>query len=404
MYYGCMEEKHVMNVGESAEELITAMYSCGFTVTKPELARWHRAGLLLRPQRRSLGRPCGMVSIYPPGTRDQLLALCFIHRSEKRLPYVAWRLWWEGYEVPMNSILPFLEEACEQWQRGIEELQRIQVHPEELAKLLKRSTMMRFSHKTLAQARKRVGRPHFAIFIGVLVRIASGTFKGYVIDPTTGIDERSIVETGFGLQRARTNRLAGAGPWLTGDTGEVLQDLSSRLRHHPFGENLSVAQEAELLESRREVRCFLRSFEEISKTFDLMFSRGAFGFSVLADAVREFGPRDQAAMLLFWRMGRSWGFGPNMDQLLTVARQWQDVWFPLFEGLEQLRREVPATTEVLAPKQMGFALRWKLTMEWVLDMARQLSQETDVKAFFARHPELIEVMETNESELDSQGE
>src|SRR5260370_42014632 len=72
--------------GETAETLITSMQAHGFTVTRPELARWHRAGLLPRPERHSLGRGRGMISIYPHGTADQLLALCRINRSEKRLP------------------------------------------------------------------------------------------------------------------------------------------------------------------------------------------------------------------------------------------------------------------------------------------------------------------------------
>ena len=103
-------------------------------------------------------------------------------------------------------------------------------------------------------------------------------------------------------------------------------------------------------------------------------------------------------MLLIWRMFRSWGLGTNMDQLLGVARQWQQIWFPLFQGLEQLRDEVPVTAEVLAPKQMGFALRWKLTMEGLLEVLSQLAQHPDVKAFFARHPELTAVVEAGDVE------
>ena len=74
------------------------------------------------------------------------------------------------------------------------------------------------------------------------------------------------------------------------------------------------------------------------------------------------------------------------------------MWFPLFQGLEQLRNEVPVTAEVLAPKQMGLALRWKLTMERVLEVLSQLAQHPDVVAFFVRHPELTEVVETASNE------
>ena len=52
--------------------------------------------------------------------------------------------------------------------------------------------------------------------------------------------------------------------------------------------------------------------------------------------------------------------------------------------------------EILAPKQTGFALRWKLTMQAVLEVVSQLAEHPDVKAFFARHPELTEVMEAGD--------
>ncbi|HEY4036380.1 MAG TPA: hypothetical protein VGL94_20680, partial [Ktedonobacteraceae bacterium] len=222
-------------------------------------------------------------------------------------------------------------------------------------------------------------------------------------DPETGIDERSIIEIGFGLRRAHTNRLANAGPWLTGDTGEVLQKLSSHLRQLPLGEDLSTVPEADLTKACEEVRSIFSAFESISGIFDLMFSRGAFGFSIFANVIRELGPQDQAMMLLFWRMFRSWGLGPNIDQLLEVAHQWHQVWLPLFQGLEQLRNEVPVTAEVLAPKQMGLALRWKLTMKWVLEMAHQFAQDPDVKAFFTSHPELIKAIEASNNDLFTDG-
>ena len=41
----------------------------------------------------------------------------------------------------------------------------------------------------------------------------------------------------------------------------------------------------------------------------------------------------------------------------------------------------PGLDEALALNQMGFALRWKSTMERVLDMAHQFAQNPDVQAF-----------------------
>jgi len=388
--------------GETADELITHMQAQGFTVTRPELARWHRADLLPRPERRSLGRGRGMVSVYPPGTADQLYALCLFHRSEKRLPSVAWCLWWAGYDVPMHYAWLFLEQATAAWRQGIEELEELQEHPEMLTGLFDR----RLS-KTLARVRKRVGRKNFPTFVGVLIRLATGTFEGYAIDPETGTDshERTIVETGFGLRRARTERVGGAKPWLAGeDISEAFKMCSSLLHEHPPGKDLETAQDAEVLRSRDEVRSFLTFMESFSATLDYLLGRGALGLSVFANLIREMGPQDQAMMLLFWMMFRSWGLGEGMDVLLELACQWHQIWLPIFRGLEQLRAEVPATAEVLAPKQLGNALHRPMAMEHVLDLARHLAQlyAPEVEAFVARHPELSQALETSSALLSPQ--
>lgn len=374
------------------------MSSTGFIITKTELARWHRAGLLPRPQRRSLGRGRGMVSVYPPGTTDQLLALCTIHHSEKRLPYVAWRLWWAGYDVPMSYAQQFLEEAAATWRRAIEELQALAEHPEMMAEQIERTRIKRFPFKPLTQARKRVGRKDFPTFIAILVRIASGTFEGYLIEPQTGTDarERVIVEKAFGLRRARTERIAGAKPWLAGeDISMAFQMCSTLLRDHPPGKDLEAAQESDLLHARDEVRSFLTFMESLSATLDHLLGHGALGFTVFADVIRALGSRDQAMMLLFWMMFRSWGLGEGMDVLLDLARQWQQIWLPMFQGLEQLREEVPFIAESFAPKAMADALHRPAAMEWTLELLRHLSRTPEVQAFFERHPELSQVIEAS---------
>ncbi|HZU70929.1 MAG TPA: hypothetical protein VFA09_26875 [Ktedonobacteraceae bacterium] len=388
--------------GETAEALMTSMQAHGFTVTRPELARWHRAGLLPRPERHSRGRGRGMVSIYPHGTADQLLALCEIHHSEKRLPFVAWRLWWVGYDVPMRYAWQFLEEATASWRQGIEHLQELQEHPELLTALFDRKLT-----KTLARARKRVGRRNFPTFIGVLFRIATGTFEGYAIDPETGTDsrERTIVENGFGLRRARTERVGGAKPWLAGeDISEAFKMCSVLLGEHPPGEHLAMAQDTDLMGARDEVRSFLAFLESCSASLDELLGRGALGLSVFANLIREMRPPDQAMMLLFWRMFRMWGLGDGMDALLVLARQWQQVWLPIFRGLKHLREEVPATAEVLGSEQLGDALHRPAAMEYALDLARHLAQQyaPEVEAFLAHRPELSQALEASTAQLKSQ--
>jgi len=405
MYYEDM--RNFMKYDEPAEELIVTMRTYGFTVTRPELARWHRAGLLPQPERRSLGRGRGMVSVYPPGTANQLHALCLFHRSERRLPYVAWCLWWAGYDVSIDSARQFLEQATTIWHQEIGKLKELQEHSDVLLEQIERMRIMRLSSKALAQARKRIGRKHFPTFIGILVRVVLGTFEGYAIDPNTGTDayERTIVEKGFGLRRARTEWVGGAKPWLTGDISEAFKMCSSLLRDHPPGKGLKTARNADLLRARDEVRRFLTFMESISATLDELLGQGALGLSVFATLIREMRPRDQALMLLFWVMFRSWGLGEGMDLLLELAHQWHQVWLPIFQGLEHLREEVPATAAVLAPKPMGDALHRPAAMEHALNLAQHLAQQyaPELQAFFAHHPELSQVIEAGATAINPQG-
>jgi hypothetical protein len=78
---------------ESKEELLAAAAKAGFEVSEAQLARWHRSGLLPRPQVRSLGRGKGTESLYPPGSSDRLVRVAELHVEEHRLANAGWRLW-----------------------------------------------------------------------------------------------------------------------------------------------------------------------------------------------------------------------------------------------------------------------------------------------------------------------
>src|SRR5215207_5229172 len=100
---------------ESREELLSLARSSGFDLSEPQLARWHRAGLLPRPTQRPLGRGHGTQTVYPPGTEGQLLALCGVHAEVRSLDRVAWHLWWAGYDVSIDCIREFLSSVVAEW-------------------------------------------------------------------------------------------------------------------------------------------------------------------------------------------------------------------------------------------------------------------------------------------------
>lgn len=301
--------------GESAEELIAVAAAQNFSVSKPQLARWHREDLLPRPVRRSLGRGRGMISIYPLGTRERLLALCAIHREERRLPYVGWRLWWAGGEVPVHQIRVFMEEAATEWQSAVQALAKRGQRSKLAWDYIDRAATARTDRGTLRRARKRVGSKRFSTFAALMLDAASGTFPD-----NTEKDDEDILLRGLGLGRARTDVVGDAQPWFQGDVVQEIRRLSKLLRSVDLPRHLKITSDSDLCQARDDLRSLFQMINAFSRMGEAILGRGAFGVGAFAQAIGTLGAADQALLLMFWLGLRSRGLGANMDTLLAVAR------------------------------------------------------------------------------------
>src|SRR5262249_8444254 len=84
-------------------------------ITERMITRWHYEGLLPKPRQRSLGRGRGTETIYPTGTAMQLVALLQYRKEKRDISYIAWRMWWDGYEIEMNTIRELLRATVREW-------------------------------------------------------------------------------------------------------------------------------------------------------------------------------------------------------------------------------------------------------------------------------------------------
>jgi hypothetical protein len=91
-------------MGKTASELIDVADQHGYAITRDQLERWHKQGLLPRPKRVYLVGVRGSVSYYPEGTETQLLRLCEMHQERRKLAEIRMNLWWEGYSVDLACI------------------------------------------------------------------------------------------------------------------------------------------------------------------------------------------------------------------------------------------------------------------------------------------------------------
>ena len=101
---GCRIDDMPESAMQTREQVLLAAADAGFPITGDQLARWHRAGLLPHPRQRALGRGLGTVTIYPPGTVEQLLALCRIRQQHRSLTRAAFKLWWDGFPVEEDQV------------------------------------------------------------------------------------------------------------------------------------------------------------------------------------------------------------------------------------------------------------------------------------------------------------
>jgi hypothetical protein len=399
------------NDGETNEMLIAVAKEHGYTISKRQLAEWHRIGLLPEPHQIYREQP-GSTSVYPRGTSERLLVLCSCRkRNPHNLGDVAWGMWWQGLEVPEHYIRSLLCQVTAKWgeQRGKLRTERSSRNSKtaptfKLSRLaqtaIDKAQNARSAISLVRQARKRTGSFNFPTMVRVLLEVAIGAFPGFDtgVNTKTADEDRAIVEAGLGLQRARTDRLSGR-PWLNGDTGETLHLLSSTLEQYPIGYDLDNIDIGELARTRDEVWTYVTFMQSYSAFLERAFGRGAFGMTVFGWIIRRLKPADQGFILLFWRSARAAGLGAHLDQILEVARHWIGELMPLLWGLEELRAQFPETQELLSDQQMGRAVRRKRVMEQTLKALRLLREErtADIDAFFAQRPDIWQAMTKSEA-------
>jgi hypothetical protein len=301
--------------GETREELLALTKDRGYEVSAPQLARWHRAGLLPGPKQRSLGKGRGTQTVYPPGTEQQLLRLCQIHfdGEEKRLLYVGWRLWWEGYDTSTKPVRAFLSRVA----RGLDEEIGSLVDPatgrlsetrwEELMKAGREARL----GKPLGRVRRRLGRERMPTFISIIIEVVAGVYDAYQVGAVEGTAENDsdarILEAAIGFGRGQaTPRSDPKKPPGVG-LEATLKEGSRLFREHSLSEVLTVATDEELSASRDQVRLMILSARLIGSLAEQVSMPEAEEVREADRQVQEMGPSDQALMVLCWTMWRLWG-------------------------------------------------------------------------------------------------
>jgi hypothetical protein len=231
----------------------------------------------------------------------------------------------------------------------------------------------------------------------LMLEAISGTFQGFSAESAKDAedDERRIMEKGLGLERAFTDHLGEAEPWLEINIEGYLKGMSWLADKDSLERELAAITDEQLLEARDEVRPWLAIAAGYSLMFDEMLGRGALGFYAVEEAIREMGAQEQALFTLMWAIARYGGPRDLREGLEAVGRPTPEIeaglrdWETFLRFAEQLREGVPAFAEILAPQQIAKASLDSRRMEHFMDRLHKLAEQhkDELEAFLMEHPE-----------------
>jgi hypothetical protein len=328
----------------------------------------------------------GTVTVYPAETKRQLVRLCQLHRHEKRLGHIGWALWWEGYAIDTTVARSFLTDVAGDLDKTLSKVRWLLADEDATNVLFEKSVTTRISHALVRQVRKRVGSQRFPQVIDLILRVAIGSFSGYALYS----DEQEVFERGLGIDRARTDRVYLAPPWLQ-DSEEPLVRLSALLKNASFASTLEGADDSELEDARGELRRFMTLMDGFGQATGHRFGRGAFGMILFSAGKRLLGIEDFARQCLLWlHVRRSDEMEHGMSKILEVEPQVEG-FVRTSQAMDVLVAEVPAFARLVTPSRMRAAARSSKVHERHLRELREAyaANRDAVEAFKTRHPNLI---------------
>jgi len=326
--------------GEATAEVLLADPGArvrGKPVSPTQLARWHREGYLPKPTRRGLGRGRGTVSIYPPGTREQLLALCDFLSKERDAEKVAWRMWWAGYPVTSSFARTWLERAAQMWEAYVAAL-REERTPEQIEygllpdgayDELERAADARLRRPFMRHLRTRTGRDNVSVVFHVILQMAAGLFTGFSTHSAVEDGEKSeqqIMTEAFGLDQLARSGLIPANANIVGDFEGAVRSFGELVATARPSQALEQVSDAGLVQARADLQTIATALQSFCQMFEQELGRRT---AVLAGdldrAIEDLSPIDQALWVLLWLTFRTRGLGERLDGWVQAAQMWDAV-------------------------------------------------------------------------------
>ncbi len=357
-----------------------------------KLERWHKEDVIPRPVVEHLGYGMGTRSTYPAQTPAQILAVCRLLKQTRKFAVVRFRLWQEGYFIP----LPVLKETIRQlvpqlkWEVPRREDQKYKAVARQIDTLLQKTGGRFFRYLF-----KRFGKnlENLRSFIEIQLCLMYGI--DYIFEPSHHKGELSaadILARGLSLEEL----------WF------LPADLTADFQHASDKGLLSIQKMNTTLDKATEED--LRQANTRAEVIPLIFE----GFELLGFMPKllhslrthlSADPSVQALFLVFVLHLAKNGYADNIDGLLEVFR----VQVPRLRAFQALcfalQQEAPAVAKELgSPQRLLRQIKGLSQPEREQYLAQRtehlrevyLQHQTEIDAFWQPHPEIENALETGD--------
>jgi len=277
------------------KQLLQAITRQGHKISADQLKRWRRADLIPRPVQSHPSGNRGSEATYPPGTLNQLLAVCELRDRFKKLDRIRFELWWAGQHTgDLTHIRAFIVARLERLMGAPREHRGRHEDPFEAAEaavsgaaLSSRDPVLRAMRrfaKTDENLRSAAHAIFWELFGGEVEWESADTG---LEDPEPSLAE--LVEHTTGMHRAKSDELEAGQPLLDASVDIIKAIQTMNLGRvfdldHP-GWAIEQVSDAELEQAREKARILVLGLGSLVSLYAIRRGRDHGGLSLLQGVV-----------------------------------------------------------------------------------------------------------------------
>jgi hypothetical protein len=331
---------------EPTQDILDFLGFAGVETTRDQLARLHRRRLISEPFHDQSGGRSSLAR-YPAGTAERMLRISQLRSSTKQLDELAWRLWWEGFDVEPDLIRTYLLKRATRWDEQLRELRA--VNPETTEDVKGERDVLDevfFQHlkagPAMVSARKRLGRGSelYAEFSALLIDLMHGDLSS---------QERS--DSGL-FDREATGGAAEATPEDSRRAGEVALQAMQSSMDTPFIQLVATLDDKEISNARPVALRLLGLIANVGSIVQEVFGGSGHGRDNVGKSLITMADNSEEqvlALLLTSSFLKDDRVRETLPEITPIPATPPAISFLDFLRLRYLAIEVPGFVALLAP-------------------------------------------------------